>query len=138
MPSVYRRYAVDYNGDGRVDIWQNPGDLLATGAAYLAASGWHDDRTWGREVSLTGKMDPKLLGHDRHLPLSRWQELGVRRLNGRDLPRVKIEASLLCPDPEAGRYFLVYDNFRVILKWNRSDLFALAVGTLSARLAEGQ
>ena len=138
MPSVYRRYAVDYNGDGKVDIWQNPGDLLATGAAYLAASGWDGDRTWGREVRLTTRIDPELFGHDRRLPLSRWQELGVRRLNGRDLPRVEIEASLISPDPEAGRYFLVYDNFRVILKWNRSDLFALAVGTLADRLADKQ
>ena len=130
MPSVYRRYAVDYNGDGRVNIF-----------GKIRAISWPPGRPiWPLQAgtttgpgaarsSLTGKMDPKLLGHDRrHLPLSRWQELGV----GADgSARVGDEASLLCPDPEAGRYFLVYDNFRVILKWNRSDLFALAVGTLS-------
>jgi membrane-bound lytic murein transglycosylase B len=138
MPSVYRRYAVDYNGDGRVDIWGDPGDLLATGAAYLAASGWQYDQTWGREVRLTGKIAPEMLGNDKRLPLSRWQELGVRRLDGRDLPRREMSASLICPDPEAGRYFLIYDNFRVILKWNRSNLFALAVGTLADRLGEEQ
>jgi len=138
MPSVYRRYAVDYNGDGRVDIWHDPGDLLATGASYLAASGWHGDQTWGREVRLTGKIGPEMLGLDQQLPLSRWQALGVRNPDGGDLPGPEIQASLLCPDPEAGRYFLVYDNFRVILKWNRSDLFALAVGILADRLGEDQ
>jgi len=138
MPSVYRRYAVDYNNDGRVDIWRDPGDLLATGAAYLAASGWQGDQTWGCEVRLTSKIGPDMFGHDQRLPLSRWQKLGVRRLDGRDLPRQEIQASLLYPDPEAGRYFLVYDNFRVILKWNRSDLFALAVSILADRLGDDQ
>lgn len=136
MPSVYRRHAVDYNGDGRVDIWHDAGDLLATGAAFLAASGWRGGQTWGREVRLPGKLAPEMLGHKVRLPLSRWQELGVRRLNGRDLPSRELDASLLRPDPEADRYFLVYDNFRVILKWNRSDLFGLAVGILADRLAE--
>ncbi len=138
MPSIYRRYAVDFNGDGQVDIWHDPGDLLATGANYLAASGWQDDQTWGREVRLQQAPKPELLGLDHRLPLSRWQQLGVRRLNGSRLPGRELEASLLCPDPEAGRYFLVYDNFRVILKWNRSDLFALAVGILSDRLVAAE
>jgi membrane-bound lytic murein transglycosylase B len=135
MPSIYRRYGVDYNGDGFTDIWGDPADMLASGANYLAAGGWRFDQTWGREVLAPAGFDPALLGHQHRLPLARWQELGIRRLHGgRDLPARDMTASLIIPDPDSGRAFLVYDNFRLILRWNRSDLFALAVGMLADRI----
>jgi len=137
MPSIYRKYAVDFDGDGAVDIWHDPADMFATGANYLSAGGWRDDQTWGREVALPADFDMDLVGHDTRLSLARWQELGVRRLHGnRDLPKREMEASLIVPDRDSGRAFLVYDNFRIILKWNRSDLFAIAVGTLADRIGE--
>jgi membrane-bound lytic murein transglycosylase B len=135
MPSIYRKYAVDHNGDGKSDIWREPGDMFATGANYLAASGWRGDRTWGREVLLPVDFDMDLVGHETRLSLVEWQKLGVRRLYGRrDLPKLEMDASLIIPDRDSGRAFLVYENFRIILKWNRSDLFAIAVGTLADRL----
>ncbi|MCK4839531.1 MAG: lytic murein transglycosylase, partial [Desulfobulbaceae bacterium] len=135
MPSVYRKYAVDYNDDGISDIWRNPADMFASGANYLTGSGWQFDQTWGREVALPDNFDPGLLGHKNSLTLAEWQELGVRRLYGkRDLPKREMSASLIIPDPDSGRAFLVYDNFRIILKWNRSNLFAIAVGMLADRI----
>lgn len=137
MPSVYRRYAVDHNGDEVSDIWQEPGDMFASGASYLAGSGWQDDQTWGREVYLPDGFDTSLSGHKTRLKLARWQDLGVRRYYGRrDLPARDISASLIIPDRKSGRAFLVYDNFKVILKWNRSDFFGLAVGILADRIKE--
>jgi len=137
MPSAFRRYAVDYDGDGRVDIWRNNGDLFATGARYLAGSGWNDSLTWGREVSLLQGFDRGLIGRDNRMLLQDWQKQGVRRLNGQGLPERELVAYLVIPDRESGRVFLVYDNFEVLLEWNRSDLFAIAVGTLADRLGGG-
>lgn len=135
MPSVYRKYAIDYNDDGGSDIWGDPADMFASGANYLTSSGWQFDQTWGREVALPDNFDLGLLGHKNSLTLAEWQELGVRRLfGGRDLPRREISASLIIPDQDSGRAFLVYDNFRIILKWNRSDFFAIAVGMLADRI----
>ncbi len=137
MPSVYRKYAVDQDGNGISDVWRDPGDMFASGANYLAGSGWQDHQTWGREVYLPDGFDMSLVGHKTKLKLSKWQELGVRRYYGRrDLPERDMTASLIIPEQGSGRAFLVYDNFEVILKWNRSDFFGLAVGILSDRIKE--
>ncbi|MEJ2689971.1 MAG: lytic murein transglycosylase [Deltaproteobacteria bacterium] len=135
MPSSFRRYAVDADRDHRIDIWNSVPDVLASIANYLARNGWQDDQTWGRPVKLPRKFDHSLAGLDTRLPLSRWQSLGVRRSNGRSLPRRNLEASLILPDGPGGPAYLVYDNFRVLLDWNRSNAFAVAVGTLSDRVA---
>jgi membrane-bound lytic murein transglycosylase B len=86
MPSSYRHYAVDADGDGRINIWGSVPDALASAANYLAKAGWKNDQTWGRAVKLTQKLDSSLTGLETRLPLSRWQALGVRRSNGRALP----------------------------------------------------
>ena len=81
----------------------------------------------------------ELVGYRTSLLLAEWQELGVRRYYGkRDLPRRNMKASIIIPDPGSSRAFQVYDNFQIILKWNRSDLFALSVGILADRIAEEQ
>ncbi len=131
MPSSFLRFAVDADGDGRRDIWESVPDVLASTANYLAHHGWQDDQTWGRPVRLPREFDAELAGLETRLPLSRWQALGVRRLDGRPLPRRELKASLLLPDGPQGPAFLVYDNFRALLRWNRSISFALAVGSLS-------
>jgi len=135
MPSSYRRYAVDADG-GRRDIWTSVPDVFASTANYLARSGWKNDQTWGRPVKLPEKFDYSLAGLEKRLPLSRWQALGVRRSNGRALPRRNLSASLILPDGPDGRAFLVYSNFRTLLAWNRSIAFAIAVGTLADHLNE--
>ncbi len=135
MPSSFQRFAVDADGDGRRDIWDSVPDVFASTANYLAESGWKDDQTWGRPVRLPKDFDRSLAGLETRLPLSRWQALGVRRSNGRTLPGRNLEASLLIPDGPEGPAFLVYHNFRVLLRWNRSISFAVAVGTLSEQIA---
>lgn len=131
MPTSYRHYAVDADGDGRINLWNSIPDALASAGNYLAKAGWQGDRTWGRPVELPKKFDISLAGHKTRLTLSRWQKLGVRRIDGRALPQGNLQASLLLPDGRSGQAYLVYDNFRVLLKWNRSDSFAVAVGTLA-------
>ncbi len=138
MPSSFRRYAVDADGDRRIDIWNSVPDVLASAANYLARAGWKDDQTWGRPVKLPEKFDFSLVGLESRLPLSRWQSLGLRRSNGGALPRRDLDASLIMPDGPGGPAYLVYDNFRVLLAWNRSNSFAIAVGTLSDRFVAGR
>ena len=136
MPSSYRHYAVDADGDGRINIWGSVPDALASAANYLAKAGWKNDQTWGRPVKLTQKLDSSQTGLDTRLPLSRWQALGVRRSNGRALPRRNLKASLIIPDGPAGPAYLVYSNFNALRRWNRSNSFAVAVGTLAESYAE--
>ncbi|MFC1525358.1 lytic transglycosylase domain-containing protein [Candidatus Latescibacterota bacterium] len=134
MPSNYRRLAVDHDGDGRKDIWSTPADVFASTARFLSRHGWRDDQTWGRQVLLPSDFDARISGPDARLRLSRWQDLGVRRLNGQSLPTRDLWATMLLPDGPRGRAFLVYDNLDVLLNWNRSTHFALAVGQLADRL----
>lgn len=134
MPSSFNRYAVDGDGDGRNDIWNSRPDALASGANYLHQSGWQDDQTWGRQVLLPSGFDPALVGRDIIKPMHEWQALGVRRISGADLPGRNLDASVVQPGGVDGPAYLVYDNYRTLLKWNRSDYFATAVGLLSDRI----
>ncbi len=134
MPSSFRRFAVDLDGDGRRDIWGTTDDVLASIANYLEQHGWRDDQTWGREVRLPRGFDAGLIGLGIRKTLPEWQRLGVRRANGGDLPTRPLPASLIRPDPE-GPAYLVYENFRVLMRWNRSEYFGIGVGVLSDRLS---
>ncbi|ALC15195.1 lytic murein transglycosylase [Desulfuromonas soudanensis] len=138
MPSSFLRYAVDADGDGRIDIWSSVPDVLASTANYLARVGWQDGLTWGRPVLVPERFDLNLTGLEKSLPLRGWQALGVRRQNGKALPRRDLDASLILPEGPGGPAYLVYANFRALLAWNRSKAFAVAVGTLSDRLAAQQ
>ncbi len=133
LPSVFLKYAIDLDGDGRIDPWRNKGDLFASGANYLAKSGWHLDETWGREVILPPDFDVKLTGLANKKRISAWQALGVRRINGVDLPSRELLSSIIMPQ-NGRRTFIVYNNFEVLLKWNRSIYYALAVGIFSDQL----
>ncbi len=131
MPSSFLRLAVDYDRDGRKDIWKTPADVFASAANYLAKSGWRGEQTWGRQAKL-----PKAFkSNDANLKIKKslatWQEIGVRRRNGKSLPVANMKGSVVLPDGQGGPAFLVYDNFRVIMKWNRSTYFATSVGLLA-------
>jgi len=128
MPSTYRRHAVDYDGDGRRDIWKDKGDVFASVSHYLTVEGWQAGQNWGREVKLTKPLPEEAIGLDHRENLTGWAELGVRVKNGKALPVSKLEASLIQPDGPHGRSFLVYDNFRALMRWNRSTYFATTVG----------
>lgn len=135
MPSTFVRFAVDADSDGRRDIWHSLPDVFASAANFLSRSGWKGNRTWGREVRLPPGFDLDLAGLAVEKSLGAWQVLGVRKSNGTDLPAVSLNASLVLPAGHAGPAFLVYRNYRTILQWNRSDLYAIAVGHLADRLA---
>ena len=137
MPSTYRRFAVDFDGDGRRDLWSSIPDALASGAHYLSEIGWQGDETWGREVHVPADFPWALADLTLELPLAEWQGHGVRRMDGRDLPQADLTASLIAPMGHQGPTFLVYRNFRRIMQWNNSSLYALAVGHLADRLEGG-
>ncbi len=127
MPSTYLKYAVDYDHRGEADIWYDTADVFASAANYLASLGWKGDELWGREVRLPARFDESQLGLPTERPVAEWARMGVRRLDGGALPAAAVEASVVAPDGLGGRAFLVYDNFRTIMKWNHSTYFAIAV-----------
>jgi membrane-bound lytic murein transglycosylase B len=135
MPSTYLAHAVDFDGDGRADIWGSVPDVLGSIAAYMAAVGWDGGYLWGREVRVPSRTAAAAAGLDRRQSLDQWHAQGVRRLDGAPLPNEPISASLIVTDDGVGRSFLVYDNFRKLMIWNRSTYFALAVGLLADEIA---
>ncbi|MEC8230113.1 MAG: lytic murein transglycosylase [Pseudomonadota bacterium] len=137
MPVSFLNYAVDYDGDGKKDIWQTKADVFASIANYLSSEGWNDQGTWGRQVKLTRPVKISGLSKANMKPLSFWRDQGVTRYDGRDLPNADVNASLIMPDGENGRVYLVYDNFHTLMKWNRSSYFGVSVGYLSERIKRG-
>ena len=135
MPSTFLGYAVDYDGDGRRDIWNERADVLASIANYLARLGWHGAESWGREVLLPAGFDTRLAGLESRRTTGEWSRLGVRSMDRGPLAVREWEASLVMPDGEGGPAFLVYDNFRTIMRWNKSTYFAAAVGYLADSMA---
>lgn len=136
MPSSFLSFAVDYDGDGKRDIWTSLPDVFGSIANYLAKSGWNDDQTWGRPVSLPPAFPADQADLAVKKPLSEWNAMGVRKMDGAPLPSRDLLASVIKPGGGEDA-FLAYDNYRVIMKWNRSQFFATAVGTLADRLVEG-
>ena len=134
MPSNFKRFSVDFDGDGTRDIWTSTGDVLASMARFLSHLGWNDDETWGRPVLLPEGFDGRLAGRDTKMLLAKWNKLGIRRLNGGTLPTRDLWATLVLPDGPLGDAFLVYEDFFTLMRWNRSYHFALSVGTLSDQL----
>jgi membrane-bound lytic murein transglycosylase B len=134
MPSSYWRYAVDGDGDGQINLWASEKDALASGANFLSALGWKREERWGREVSLPESFPYLQTGLGNPAPLSLWHESGVRRADGSLLPVVDMEGAVLVPAGHMGPAFLVYDNFSVIMKWNRSESYAISVGHLADRI----
>jgi membrane-bound lytic murein transglycosylase B len=134
MPSTFVSYATDGNNDGRKDIWQSFPDIFESAAHYLAEAGWERGYTWGREVLIPAGFQSSLASLETGKLLSEWQEMGVRRINGDNLPDADIKAYLVLPAGNEGPAFLVYENYKAILKWNRSHFYAIAVGHLADRL----
>jgi membrane-bound lytic murein transglycosylase B len=136
MPSTFSRFAVDFDNDGRADIWRNNEDAFASAANYLSQCGWVDDHTWGQEVWLPEEFDRTSIRFKHQKSLSEWKALGVRTMDGQDFPSKDLMSSIIQPDGVTGRAFLVYSNYRVILRWNRSHNFSLSVGILSDLIGE--
>ncbi len=134
MPSAFLRFAVDYDGDGRRDIWSDGPDLFASIANYLASSGWHGGEDWGRAVILPPGYNAATASLDVVKPIGDWSALGIRRADGAALSPTDPPGALLMPGGATGSTFLVFENFRVLLRWNRSNYFATAVGLLADRI----
>lgn len=137
MPTSFVQYAVDFNGDGRRDIWTSVPDALASTANYLKSHGWRPGETWGYEVQLPANFDYSRAWSVGRQSLSQWQAMGVRRVNGRDFPRLGDEARIFMPSGGDGPVFLLLRNFDVIKRYNNSDNYALAVGHLADRIIGG-
>ncbi|TNE30306.1 MAG: lytic murein transglycosylase [Alphaproteobacteria bacterium] len=134
MPSSFNRFAVDGNGDGRRDIWNTHQDVFASAANYLKQHGWRAGERWGRRVTLLPQFPDDRIGLDKEKTLAEWQALGVRREDGSDLPQVEgMKGSVIkLADKDV---YLVYNNYKVIMLWNKSTYFATAVGLLSDKLS---
>jgi len=130
MPTSYLRYAVDFTGSGRRNIWTNRADVLASIANYLAQSGWRPGQTWGQAVVLPAGFDAADVGRSVRRPLAEWARMGVRPLDGRWHAAAETSTALLLPGGAAGEAFVVYPNFAAIRRYNPSDFYALAVGLL--------
>lgn len=137
MPTSWKAYAVDFNGDGRRDIWTSIPDALASTAYYLKKHGWQTGKTWGYEVKLSAGFDFKLADDDTTLTLGEWARRGVSRANGRNFPRPSDRAILVMPAGASGPAFLMLKNFYVIKRYNHSTSYALAVGHLADRIIGG-
>lgn len=134
MPSTYGAHALDYDDSGRVDIWNSLADAFGSAGNYLASMGWAAGERWGREVQLPDGFAYEQARLDVRRPVTAWAERGVRSADGGALPRSAMEGSIVLPAGHDGPAFVVYDNFRVILRWNRSISYALAVGHLADRI----
>ena len=136
MPSSFERLAVDADGDGRKDIWDNRADALGSIGNYLARNGWREDERWGREVLIPGGFDTRAATRDNVRPLRDWARQGVTQADGTPLPASDVPAAVLVPGSETGslQAFVVYHNFNVIRRYNSPNFYALAVGMLSDRV----
>lgn len=134
MPSSFMRYAVDFRGEGRADIWTSVPDALASAANYLKQHGWQAGETWGYEVKAPTGFDYRHAWSGTSTTLSAWESAGVRRVSGRPFPRPGDMARLYMPMGGHGPLFLVLANFDVIKRYNNSDSYALAVGHLADRI----
>ncbi len=138
MPSTFTHYAVDGDGDGRIDIWHSLPDVLSSAAHYLAESGWKGGERWGREVVLPKNFEYELTGTGVRKSVTDWNALGVKRLDGKPIGNGDMPASIVVPAGADGPAFLTYNNFRTTLVWNRSNFYAIAVGHLADRfMGEG-
>ncbi len=139
LPSSFLKYAVDFDGDGRRDIWNSVPDSLASIANYLAEKGWQGGRDWGFEVSIPAGISCAQEGPDLARPIADWAGMGITRVSGKPFPAAERSASgmMLVPAGRHGPSFVVTPNFYVIKEYNNSDLYALFIGNLADRIASG-
>ncbi|WP_246674102.1 lytic murein transglycosylase [Mesorhizobium sp. B4-1-1] len=139
MPTSFLKHAVDFDGDGRPDIWNSTPDVLASIANYLVHYGWVRGRGWGTEVTVPANVSCSLEGPDQGKKISDWVATGIRRVDGKAFPasELKAEGFLLMPAGRSGPAFIVTPNFYVIKQYNNSDLYGLFIGHAADRIARG-
>ena len=137
MPTAFKRYAVDVDGDGRRDVVDDPADLIASTANNLKKDGWQTGQTWGYEVVVPAGFDYMLADRAKAMTISQWEHLGLKRAGGETFPHGSERAYLLAPAGAQGPGFLMLQNFRVIMKYNPAEAYALATGHFADRLRGG-
>ena len=134
LPSSWVKYAVDYDGDGRKDIWDSKADVFASIANYMKKNGWRTGEPWAIYVQLPANFDKNLEGKSIIKPVSEWNALGVRTESGEALPHQDWQASVV--QPNGGPVFLAYPNYRMILRYNNSIYYAGAIGYLADKICQ--
>jgi lytic murein transglycosylase len=137
MPTTFKRFAVDFDGDGRRDVVDSVPDVIASTANNLKRDGWVSGQTWGYEVAVPKNFDYMLADRSKQLTVRQWESLGLTRPDGKPFSRVEDRAYLLVPAGAQGPGFLMLQNFRVIMKYNPAEAYALAIGHLADRLRGG-
>ncbi len=134
MPTSFKRYAVDFDGDGRRDVVDSVADLVASTANNLKVDGWIQGQTWGYEVVLPSGFNYLMADSSKAMTLKEWERLGVVRAGGKGYPRPTDRAYLFIPAGAGGPVFLMLNNFRVLMKYNPAEAYALAIGHLADRM----
>jgi len=134
MPTSFKRFAVDFDGDGRRDVVDTTIDMIASTANNLKKDGWVGGQTWGYEVVLPKGFNYLLADRSKQKSVAEWEALGIKRAGGKGFPRGEDKAYLLVPAGHQGPSFLMLQNFRVIMKYNPAEAYAMAIGHLADRL----
>ena len=137
MPTSFKRFAVDFDGDGRRDVVDTPIDMIASTANNLKKDGWVTGATWGYEVVVPKGFNFLLADRSKQMSLAEWAKLGIKRPGGKPFPRPDDKGYLLVPAGNQGPGFIMLHNFRVIMKYNPAEAYALAIGHLADRLQGG-
>jgi membrane-bound lytic murein transglycosylase B len=137
MPTSFKRFAVDFDGDGRRNVVDSIPDVIGSTANNLKVDGWASGDSWGYEIVLPPNFDYMLADRSRQMAVGQWQALGIRRANDKPFPRLSDRADVFLPAGARGPAFLLLPNFRVIMKYNPAEAYALAIGHLAERLAGG-
>ena len=136
MPTNYIQYAVDGDGDGKINLWDSLPDVFHSAGNFLQQLGWQKEENWGREVKLPKGFDYVLADNKTNRSLADWKKMGITLADGRVLPEEDMQAKLLLASDYRGPAFLVYENYKVIKRWNNADKYAIAVGHLADRIVK--
>lgn len=137
MPLTLKDYGTDADNNGKINIWNSLTDSFESAGNYLSLIGWSKGELWGREVILPLKFNyASFVGKKEKKSLKDWSKIGIKQSSGEKLPNLDILASLILPAGHKGPAFLVYNNFDVIMKWNKSEFYALAIGLVADRLVD--
>ena len=131
MPDSYLKFAVDFSGNGKRDIWSDPADIFGSVANYLAKSGWNDALPWGVPAKIPARFDAAEAGREHRRSLADWERLGVTT-PVRGLPPAT-QAAVLLPGGEDA-FLVVHPNFQAIRRYNPSDFYCLSVGLIGDRV----
>ena len=130
MPSTMRRYGIDADKDGKIDIWNDFNDAIYSAANYLSKMGWNPNQPWGKPVSLKWNFDYALTGRHRLKSVAEWKKAGIEVSGVND----EWQGAVIVPEGHRGQAYLVFENFNIIMRWNKSENYALAVGLLADKI----